>query len=156
MKPEEYDHTEYELIEGVGLQSEKIYFNAENGYYYNGYGNAWRIPEVTEGKNIIEVKGNVTGDDIGLAVHSHASSDIIIDGTLKGGNNAVVLADKTVADNLKLTGRVIARLTNWKKQKRKSSTSSVWNSLKPVQHFLPKAPVNMKVIPWPTKAIMLS
>ncbi len=103
VKSEEYDHTEYELIEGVGLQSEKIYYNAENGYYYNGYGNAWRIPEVTEGKNTIEVKGNVTGDDIGLAVHSHASSDIIIDGTLKGGNNAVVLTDKTVADNLKLT-----------------------------------------------------
>ena len=103
VKSEEYDHTEYTMIEGAGLQAEKVYFNAEGGYYYNEYGNAWKIPEVSKGQTKIEVKGDVTGDDIGLEVKTQTPSDIIIDGTLKGGSNAVVLANETVADNMKLT-----------------------------------------------------
>ena len=100
----EYDHSEYNMVEGVGIYEEKIYYNAEGDYYYNETGYMWQNPKDTgNGLTRIEVNGDVTADDIGLVVKGEVPADVIIDGTLSGDHHAVVLSQESVADNLTLT-----------------------------------------------------
>ena len=100
----EYDHSEYVMVEGVGIYEDKIYYNAEGDYYYNESGDMWKQPEdIGSGLTRIEVKGDVNAGNIGLDVSGEVPADIIIDGTLEGKNHAVVLNQESVADNLTLT-----------------------------------------------------
>ena len=104
VKEEELFRTEYRTAEDhKGVEAYKVYYNAEGDYYYNEFGTMWRETEAESGLTKVEVNGDVTGDDVGLYVNARAITDVIIDGTLDGGNHAVVIADESVADNLMLT-----------------------------------------------------
>ena len=103
VKEEEFVRTEYEKDEFGDIEGYKLYYNAEEDYYYNEYGSKWRPEKAESGLTRIEVKGNVKGGNTGLDMDTKAISDIIVDGTLEGGNHAVVIADETMADNLTLT-----------------------------------------------------
>ena len=104
VKEEELLRIEYRTAEDYnGVDAYKVYYNAEGDYYYNELGTMWRETKAESGQTKVEVNGDVTGDDVGLYVNAQAITDVIIDGTLDGGNHAVVIADESIADNLMLT-----------------------------------------------------
>ncbi len=67
---------------------------------------AVRVEEMNGNVNL-DVTGDVTADDTGIHLKSEnagsGTADILIDGTLSGGNTAVLVDDKVTTDNLKLT-----------------------------------------------------
>ena len=100
----EYDHSEYKQVEGVGIYEEKIYYHADGDYYYDENGHMWQtVDDAGDGMTRIEVKNDVTGGNIGLDVSGVTTEDIIVDGTLSGGNHAVILRSEDVAEHLTLT-----------------------------------------------------
>ena len=103
VREEDYLRTEYFKDEGGEIVGYKVYYNAEGDYYYNENGDMMRPEEAESGLTRIEVRGDVTGGDFGLKMNSRAITDVIVDGTLTGGESAVVLADEKMADNLTLT-----------------------------------------------------
>ena len=103
IKEEEYLRTEYYKDETGTIYGYKVYYNAEENYYYNEYGDMIRPEEAETGLTRIEVKGDVTGGDFGLMMDGRAITDVIVDGTLSGGECAVALTDEKMAENLTLT-----------------------------------------------------
>ena len=104
IKESEYVNSKFmTAVDGKTVVEEKIYYNAEDDCYYNDSGNMWKTAEVESGLTQIEVRGDVTGGDVGLDVTGEVPAEVVIDGTLEGGNHAVVLREESVVDNLTLT-----------------------------------------------------
>ena len=103
VKDEEFVRIGYGIGESHEPYEMKIYYNEEGGYYYDQNGSMWTENEPESGLTRIEIKGGVEAGGTGLLADNAAPADVIIDGTLEGGEHAVVLTSETVADNLTLT-----------------------------------------------------
>ena len=106
---------------------EYIHKDGDKEIHYDEYGNQWilKTPE-TEKESVsnIDVIGDVTGTDEAVLINLNgekAKINMIVDGTLSGEENGVVLKAQTVAENVSLTvweikpnedGAVAARQTN--------------------------------------------
>lgn len=106
---------------------EYIHKDGDKEIHYDEYGNQWilKTPE-TEKESVsnIDVIGDVTGTDEAVLINLNgekAEINMIVDGTLSGEENGVVLKAQTVAENVSLTvweikpnedGAVAARQTN--------------------------------------------
>ena len=89
----------------------KCYKHVEGGetYYYTDHGDKW-IVEKTEdlkgGESNVTIYGNVTAEVTGLDFNMNndkSTADIIVDGTVAGGEHAVLLTEETILDNITLT-----------------------------------------------------
>ena len=105
---------EDELVEQIPIYHDEtivgyeyVYYNAEAGYYYNDAGEKWHEVDTTsKGRNHVIIDGDVTAERNGISFHSTddvVTSDVIIDGTLYGKENAVVYYKDAEIENLTLT-----------------------------------------------------
>ena len=106
MDDSELISTEYHKNMDHEVESLSTYYNEEDDYYYDSEGYVWRETDKSgEGSVKVTVTGDVTGGQTGLLLSGNtlAPVDIIVDGTLSGGESAVLVRDERITDNLTLT-----------------------------------------------------
>ena len=80
----------------------KIYYNAYNGEVYQAWENVSHDPGTTS----VTVVGDVTAEETGVYMdltNDKSKMDVIVDGTLSGETQSVLVSEDTVLDNLTLT-----------------------------------------------------
>lgn len=106
VKESELVSRDYYLDENEEVDTFDIYYNEEGDYYYDSFGTVWKETDLSgDGGVAVTVTGDVSGEDTGLSLsgNSLAPVDIIIDGTLSGGESAVLVMDEKITENLTLT-----------------------------------------------------
>ena len=103
IKTEDYLMTSKSLNGDGEVVEEKIYYNKAGGFYYNEDGEMWEEIDPETGFTKIKVIGEVHGDNIGINVGNGDHTDIIVDGTLSGGESAILINNEIIDEDMKLT-----------------------------------------------------
>ena len=83
----------------------RVYYSKDGNYYYDEQGLAWMPVEDGNAYNNVRITGDVKGAQTGVVLNeiNEVTDKIIIDGTLSGGKQAVLIKEGSIAENLTLT-----------------------------------------------------
>lgn len=100
------ENDEYDEYDEYDENAEE-YYSAQVGYFFNKAGDRWvEVDKTTMGSNSVFVDGDVIAEDTGIYIDNwseNVSENVIISGTLSGGERAVEYMNGTQIDNFTLT-----------------------------------------------------